>query len=211
MLGERVILNEMAHEELAGKTGTIICVERDVIGIELDELLYLHNCNGKCKNGHGWYCQRGHFELEGQSPLCRLILKNDELLKKIRSNELDGINVRHNGKLLIYTKEDGTKLIVIRESDKKILSMTCKDEMDRIVILHIIDSKRVKEGFTLDESYNWVEYSEKEEQKLLKELQSENEQEELNVEPPVTAQSDLEAKEEYFETEEEMLKAYGVK
>lgn len=64
-VGDRVIIDApkpgTAHKA-HGKHGTIVSLENedcsgDAIAVELDEPVYLHNCNGQTKPGHGCYVE----------------------------------------------------------------------------------------------------------------------------------------------------------
>lgn len=57
--GDRVrcIRNGMLHKNIAGKFGTIVRVLwHDTYGVEFDENIGGHTCNGAAKEGHGWNC-----------------------------------------------------------------------------------------------------------------------------------------------------------
>lgn len=46
---------------LHNKIGTIICVDEDEIGVEFDEFIWGHTCDGIGKNGHCWWIYEDNF------------------------------------------------------------------------------------------------------------------------------------------------------
>lgn len=214
LIGQRVILNAEGHEELVGKTGIIVNFESNVYGVELDEQLYLHNCGGACKNGHGWFCKESQFDLESSSPFCRLIEKDEELLEQIRKGTIVGIRVKQNGKMIMYIRDDSSKLLVFRDTDRKLLNYKCLNEAEKKLILHICEAKRIKIGYTLDDNYNFIEYSEEEEKAIIKALEEEVKPiEEILPTPEIKAMPKPEVKKDgdYIESEEELYRMLGIK
>ena len=66
--GDRVYLSVRARETgnedwmWQGITGTVVVSEGDAVGVEWDEDIHGNDCDGRCKNGRGWYV--GHNQLK---------------------------------------------------------------------------------------------------------------------------------------------------
>lgn len=57
-IGDRVkVINLFSHQDLEGKTGRIVDLSsyKSQVGVEFDENICGHSCNGYCKNGYGRY------------------------------------------------------------------------------------------------------------------------------------------------------------
>jgi hypothetical protein len=60
-----------SNEELVeGLEGTVCTFDDSYrVGVEFDEAISYHNCNGACKQGHGWYIPPRYLEYQTQSSL----------------------------------------------------------------------------------------------------------------------------------------------
>ena len=90
MLGERVVLiKERADNDMLyiGAVGTVCDTDDRIsdIGIEWDDDIGGHMCNGNCANGHGWYVGRSQIELYGTNEDINEddIASNDDILMLI--------------------------------------------------------------------------------------------------------------------------------
>lgn len=64
-IGDRVVCTKVydALTELVGVEGTVICSNAFELGVEWDMWSSsMHNLDGQCKNGHGWYIGRDYIE-----------------------------------------------------------------------------------------------------------------------------------------------------
>lgn len=62
-IGDRVMYVN-PHSELNGKVGTVINTTNCDCGVVFDEYeKFLHNLNGRCPDGHGWWCIEAELEL----------------------------------------------------------------------------------------------------------------------------------------------------
>jgi len=175
----RVILNDKAHAELVGHYATVINFDGRIAGLKMDEMLFLHDCNGDTEQGHGWYEDCANFEEENVSLICRLMPKDKELMSAIRSHNVIAVGAeryskRENASFTFFEK-NGDKVIVIKSGITVPVVMNCKCEEDRKFINHVLDLYKVSEGQALtliDGKYIMVAFSTKVadafEKKLLK-------------------------------------------
>lgn len=158
--GMRIVANDKAHPELVGKTGTVVEVNKDNIGVELDEMLYLHNCNGNCKVGHGWYFLLTEVEEEVSSPYCRTSERNKEITKTIRTNAKYGkYSIRQNGNIISVYKDD-ERIIVL--AGRNLAMCKCTEEADAQYINHLAEAYKVNEELSMmniDGKWLWTKYN----------------------------------------------------
>lgn len=70
-LGDRIIVTKSSNVrsvkyDLIGKCGKIVDISGydGYYGIEFDDDIYGHSCNGKCKNSHGWFLPMNNVILD---------------------------------------------------------------------------------------------------------------------------------------------------
>ena len=55
-VGDRVVCKgNYYNRDIAGKVGTVKGAKLTIIGVEFDERVSGHGCDGRCKYGHGWW------------------------------------------------------------------------------------------------------------------------------------------------------------
>lgn len=212
---DEITIVKSKYEVLIGKIGLI----KDIIidnketryGIEFNEDLLLHDMNGKTKKGHGWYVLESEIDVLNKSKLCRMIVKDEDLLKAVKTNTIEHYKIRSNGVLTFLTQND-EKLFVFNKSTSKVLALKCNNELDKQVILHVMESMRFLPGVTLDKDYKWASFTQEEsdklEEKMFHEVTQSVEEIIQKKEPKLPVVD--KAKEQHFETEEELYALLGI-
>lgn len=178
-INDEISIIKSKYEVLIGKEGVIKDIiqssgEEDRYGIEFTEDLLLHDMNGKAGKGRGWYVYESEIDVINKSKLCRMIVKDEELIhniKTINGMNVKGVvyNIRTNGALTFLTL-GSTKILAFNSSTSKVLLLNCKSEEDKIAILHLMDVKRFLPMITLNDKYEFVLFTQAESDKLEDEM-----------------------------------------
>ena len=114
--GDRVIVNDNKSAdiigiELVGNVGTVLeyhsseCVGDHLLGVEFDEHMLGHDCNGQCKWGYGWWVLESQCELIDATPLEERDGRVNYYTGKVVCVE-DGMNLVHVGRMFNFVDGD---------------------------------------------------------------------------------------------------------
>lgn len=208
-----IVIEGNKNKELDNLKGIIVDIRREkgikYYGVELENNLYLHDCNGKCEPGHGYYFKENEIKkFNDYKYQCRLTKRNDELfILCSESFEYNGIKiklVKHG--IIEMIKMDGKIKLAIRNKNN-IVKNSISNDCERYIVLHMLEKFNLLGMQSIDSDYNFYEYSEEKAKEVEARYASEN-----VVENTETTNKEIEnKKEEYFETEEEVLKSLGIK
>ena len=68
-VGDTVRMIEEHNKPTKGSIGTVVKVNNSCdYGIEFDNAIGGHDCNGRCKDKHGWFCYEEDIELVSREP-----------------------------------------------------------------------------------------------------------------------------------------------
>jgi len=201
--GMRVVLNSKAHSELVGLSATVVSFDGKIAGLKMDKMLYLHDCNGDTEQGYGWYEAQENVDEECTSLICRLMPRDKELIRCIRSEAIFDVgsntySKRENGAFTFFEGAKG-KVIVIKSGIPVPVLLSCNNEDDRKLINHVLDTYKVSVGKALtlvDEKYVMVAFTTKEsdecEKKFLKPASKKELEKELNKSDTIQVTSEAE-------------------
>lgn len=169
-LEDEVVIIKQEYDQFIGMEGIVKVVvepengEEPVYGLIINKLKVGHDLGKRCEFGQGWYVKESEIELLNKSKLCRMIEKDEGLLKGLKAcdtlirNDVQ-YNIRKNGALTFLIRvSDGSKVFVYKDGTTSPLILNCTSEDDMIVTLHLMEAFRILPMHTLDGNNKIVKY-----------------------------------------------------
>lgn len=175
----------------------VVYVDEETIGVEYEENLNLHSCGGLAKKGHGWYIRNEKGFIEEIVKDARFDELDEELLKQIDNNTVEGINIRINGNFIRVENREKEILLLANLKQDKIIKLTeIENKLEKKIINHILGRFEIKKGYGIDDNFKLTKVIEK--------------QKEEDRKPVRHAKKKVINTKKVYETEEDLLRELGV-
>lgn len=88
-VGDRVRCISKRESELLNKVGTVKVIDNisPSIGVEFDDKIYGHECDGSCKSGHGWWLSPKDLKKIGSQAKIIIYAQDNTVTVKLISNK----------------------------------------------------------------------------------------------------------------------------